>query len=67
MIKAETIILFREDLFPIYQDKSFDEITINDFNFLKREVMICDILMFVDVLGRTKVLKNRYGWEGVVC
>jgi hypothetical protein len=70
---ARTVVLFRRNLNQMSKDKKFDEITLVDFtysddpraNSFKIPAMM-DIIMFVDIMGRTKILKNRWGADGEV-
>jgi len=70
---ARTIVLFRENLSQSSKNKSFKEITLCDFaysddprvNSFKIPAML-EIIIFVDIMGRTKILKNRWGASGEV-
>lgn len=70
---ARTIILFREHLNKVSKKLDFDKITISDFMYSEdtqlnsfRIPCILDIIMFVDINGRTKIIKNRWGASGEV-
>jgi hypothetical protein len=70
---TRTIVLFRENLTHSSKNKSFEEITLCDFaysddpraNSFKIPAMM-EIIIFVDIMGRTKILKNRWGANGEV-
>ena len=70
MIKKETsvMILNREDLHGDKKNKSFHSIMSNDFDILvSRASHECGVVLFIDDDGNTKILKNRYGYEGFIC
>ena len=61
------LILEREDLLLNYQDKNIIDIEYHHFKhdpsfFYKSQ----SIVIFVDNNSETKIIKNRYGYEGLV-
>lgn len=61
MIKDEVIILDRNDL-TFHNNKEFSEIQYYDFKISYGKIAKASIVLFVDNDGRTKILKNRYGF-----
>lgn len=70
---SKTVILFREHLNQSSKHKDFDEISINDFMYSEdaklnsfRIPCQLELIIFIDIKGRTKILKNRWGATGNV-
>jgi hypothetical protein len=68
METARCIILRRNDLRKPSEDKPFIDIKYDDFRSTQFDdkFTINEIILFIDNKGETKVLKNRYGNQGVV-
>lgn len=62
MLKNEIIILDRTDLTIHNNNKNFSEIEYYDFRISDLRCLSCSVIFFVDNDGRTKILKNRYGF-----
>jgi len=66
--KVETLVLSREDLFIGRQDKDIEDIEYWDFNvdggrkFMNEEGLI----IFIDETCEVKIIKNRWGKEGII-
>lgn len=65
MIKSEVIFLFDEDL-RIGRNTNYNELTINDFNIDLRSSHLETLILYVNDKGVSKILKNRYGNDGLV-
>jgi hypothetical protein len=61
-------VLFREDLYPINKDIPFEVIDIYHFKPTGNDppFFAQDVILFIDGDSRQKVLKNRYGYQGVI-
>ncbi len=61
------LVLTNEDLNERHKDKTIEEIGITDFNYNIREFHTVPFIIFIDKVNMgVKLLKNRYGNEGVV-
>ena len=61
MINCQTIILQRSDLSKSCQTDVFEYINLNSF-FISRDIIHkSEIILFMDELGNTKMLKNKFG------
>jgi len=66
-IPAQIIVARRNDLRKEFKKIEFERITFYCLNFNSREFFQkSSIVMFVDDDGRTIILKNRYGSNGIV-
>ena len=65
MKKQITLILEREDMFEIKNDKNILLIDFNDFKMSVKSVYEYGIILFIDYNGQTKILKNRWGDNGL--
>ena len=68
METARCIILRRDDLIKSSEDKPFIDIKYDDFRNepFDDKFRINEIILFIDNNGQTKLLKNRWGNQGVV-
>jgi hypothetical protein len=60
-------ILFRSNLSN--PSLPFDKVNIDDFKFYLNNwenMLETNVLIFVDIDGRTKILRNRYGFTGSI-
>ena len=66
-MRVECELLFREDLKDIFKFNKIENIHYTDFKGKTFPGMIYEHLMvFIDSNGDTKILKNRYGKEGII-
>jgi hypothetical protein len=56
----------RKDLYKYSQDKHFSDVCMGDAILAKKHIFGANFVMFVDVDGSVKILKNRYGDTGKV-
>jgi hypothetical protein len=61
------LVLTNEDLNEKHKDKTLEEICITDFNCSIKEFQTEPFVIFIDKVNMgTKLLKNRYGKDGIV-
>ena len=70
---VKSTILFMENLNKGIRDKPFEDISIDDFMYSEdlqlnsfRIPAMRDLIIFIDIAGRTKIIKNRWGASGEV-
>ena len=64
MMNKENVLVIRGDaLKKQNKTKLFEDITLFDFN-LSESFHKASIVIFVDYLGKTKIIKNRFGDDG---
>jgi hypothetical protein len=60
-------IFFRENLIKSSKNKSIENIIYQDFKSNERRLFLVEyVVLFIDTNGDTKILKNRYGKEGII-
>jgi hypothetical protein len=66
-MKANCILLFRENLKNIHMNNKIEDIKYIDFKGTTISPAINNhLVVFVDLDGNTKILRNRFGKEGIV-
>lgn len=66
MKTVTTLLLDREDLIKDSEHKLLIDIEWTDFIFGNNIVRTEELIMFIDVDSRTKIIKSRYGNSGLV-
>jgi len=60
------LVLTKEDLAEQHKDKTLEEIGVTDFKYSVKQFHTEPFVIFVDNTLGTKLLKNRYGNDGIV-
>jgi len=63
---TDALILKRRDLRENCKLKHFDDIDMHDFKSRQRMFHVNNLILFIDDGLQTKLIKNRYGYEGIV-
>jgi len=66
MIKSEVLILSREDLRRDFRKVNIEGIEIYSFNIDKSKFRKESMIIFIDDNLQTKILKSRWGDQGIV-
>ena len=60
------LVLRRNNLIASAQEKNIEDILLTDIARDLKPLYIASVALFVDENGATRILKNRYGFDGVV-
>ena len=66
IISDKVIILFKDDIIEAFQDKTIEELELSDLKQISTEMFhAADVIIFNSQVN-TKILKNRYGYKGIL-